>query len=169
MDLDPERYGLQPGDDRQDRATPSQCLDRAYWASVLAASSHERREAKAAPEGGYSRADESIDIHGVHTPLDGIDADLARTLVTAGANFSAATANLEQTEQQQVISFLVDAVLRRHQFLTAKVKALTLTRMDPGCAHFSDPPTWCALASFPWASSRWTHSNVAVGWPSVAG
>jgi glutathione S-transferase len=122
MDLDPERYGLQPGDDRQDRATPSQCLDWAYWASVLAASSHERREAKAAPEAGYSRADESIDIHGVHTPLDGIDADLARALVTAGANFSAATTNLEQPEQRQVISFLVDAVLRRHQFLTAKVK-----------------------------------------------
>src|SRR5258708_552039 len=47
--------------------------------------------------------------------------------------------------------------------------SLTLTRMDPGCAHFSDPPTWCALACLPWASSRWTHSNVAVGWPSVAG
>jgi hypothetical protein len=46
---------------------------------------------------------------------------------------------------------------------------LTLTRMDPGCAHFSDPPTWCALACLPWGSSRWTHSNVAVGWPSVAG
>src|ERR1700740_1751465 len=28
--------------------------------------------------------------------------------------------------------------------------ALSLTRMDPGCAHFSDPPTWCALASLPW-------------------
>ena len=53
-------------------------------------------------------------------------------------------------------------------FLNALAEPLTLTRMDPGCAHFSDPPTWCALACLPWASSRWTHSNVAVGWPSVA-
>jgi len=46
--------------------------------------------------------------------------------------------------------------------------SLTLTRIDPGCAHISDPPTSRAPVDRRWASSRRAHSNVALGWPSVA-
>ena len=46
--------------------------------------------------------------------------------------------------------------------------SLTLTRIDPGCAHIADPPTSRAPVDRRWASSRRAHSNVALGWPSVA-
>jgi hypothetical protein len=65
---------------------------------------------------------DSLAIHGVHTPLSEIDADLRGAVTTSAASFAAAETAIEQTEQRAVIGFLMDAILRRHQFLTASVR-----------------------------------------------
>ena len=65
---------------------------------------------------------ESISIHGVNTNLSEIDADLRDALVHTAASFAAAQTDLEQTQQKSMIGFVMDAVMRRHQCLTAKVK-----------------------------------------------
>jgi hypothetical protein len=74
---------------------------------------------------------DSISIHGVNTPLSEIDTDLRGAVATTAASFAAAETALEQTEQRAVIGVLMDAILRRHQFLTASVKeAKTRERYD---------------------------------------
>jgi hypothetical protein len=65
---------------------------------------------------------ESISIHGVNTPLSDIDADLRGAIVTTSASFAAAITDIEQSEQRALIGFVTDAVLRRHEFLSARVK-----------------------------------------------
>jgi hypothetical protein len=65
---------------------------------------------------------DSIAIHGVNTLLSDIDADLRGAVVTSAASFAAAESDLEQTQQREIIGFVIDAVLRRHQWLTARVR-----------------------------------------------
>jgi hypothetical protein len=65
---------------------------------------------------------DTLAIHGVHTPISEIDADLRGAVTTSAASFAAAETALEQSEQRAVIGVLMDAILRRHQFLTASVR-----------------------------------------------
>lgn len=65
---------------------------------------------------------DSIAVHGVHVPLSDIDRDLREAIVETSASFAAATLDIEQSKQRSIVGFVVDAILRRHQFLTAKVK-----------------------------------------------
>jgi hypothetical protein len=74
---------------------------------------------------------DSISIHGVNVPLADIDADLRTAIFSTSAAFAAATRDEEQTTQRTIIGAIVDGVLHRHQFITAKVKEnLRRERLD---------------------------------------
>jgi hypothetical protein len=65
---------------------------------------------------------DALAIHGVHTPLEDIDKDLRDAVFAAAASFNAAITDLEQAQQRTIIGALMDAVMRRHQFLSASVR-----------------------------------------------
>ncbi len=65
---------------------------------------------------------DSIDVHGANVLLDDVDRNLRDALIEASAEFNAAENAEEQAGQRTVITALVDAVLRRHTSLKAKVK-----------------------------------------------
>ena len=65
---------------------------------------------------------DAIAIHGVSTMLADIDRDLRGALVSTAAAFSAAVTDEEQTDQRTIIGIIIDGVLRRHQWLDAKVR-----------------------------------------------
>jgi hypothetical protein len=74
---------------------------------------------------------DSIAIHGVSTMLADVDRDLRNALTATAAAFSAATTDIEQTDQRNIIAIIIDGVLRRHPWLDAKVKqAVTRQRYD---------------------------------------
>jgi hypothetical protein len=74
---------------------------------------------------------DSISIHGQSAMLSELDVDLRTAIVSTSAAFAAAIWDVEQTEQRAIVGCVVDAILRRHQFLTAKVKeAKTRERYD---------------------------------------
>ena len=54
--------------------------------------------------------------------LADIDRDLRGALVSTAAAFSAAVTDEEQTDQRTIIGIIIDGVLRRHQWLDAKVR-----------------------------------------------
>jgi hypothetical protein len=60
-------------------------------------------------------------LHGIATPLSGIDKDLADAFVANAGALNAAQGEIEQQTQSGIIGAVVSAVLRRHQFLTAAV------------------------------------------------
>ena len=64
----------------------------------------------------------ALSIHGVHTLLADIDKDLADVAVASAASFAAAETAIEQVDQRRSIGLLMDAVMRRHEWLTAAVK-----------------------------------------------
>jgi hypothetical protein len=65
---------------------------------------------------------DSIQIHGVAAMLSEIDADLRTAIVSTSAAFAAAILDIEQTEQRAINGFVMDAVFRRHEFLSARVR-----------------------------------------------
>jgi hypothetical protein len=65
---------------------------------------------------------DEIMIHGVNAPLSDLDEDLRAALVSSSSAFSAAENEEEQTTQRKIIGIIVDAVLRRHEWLSAKVR-----------------------------------------------
>jgi len=67
---------------------------------------------------------DSFEAHGVSVLLEDIDSDLRQALVSTSAAFAAAILDSEQSEQKTIVGIVMDAVMRRHQFLTAKVKEL---------------------------------------------
>jgi hypothetical protein len=74
---------------------------------------------------------DTLTIHGVSTMLEDVDRDLRNALTATAAAFSAATTDIEQTDQRNIIGIIIDGVLRRHQFLNAKVReAVTRQRFD---------------------------------------
>jgi hypothetical protein len=65
----------------------------------------------------------------VSCELSELDADLRTAIVSTSAAFAAATLDIEQSTERALVGFVVQEILRRHQFLTAKVKeALTHQR-----------------------------------------
>jgi hypothetical protein len=67
---------------------------------------------------------DSVSIHGAGADLSDISPDLRRALVWCAAAFSKAQDAAEQTTQRAVIGAVVDAVMRRHPWLSAKVKEM---------------------------------------------
>jgi hypothetical protein len=65
---------------------------------------------------------DSISVHGVNAMMGDVAPDLRRAIVASAASFSAAESDEEQSAQRAVIGAVVDAVMRRHQFLLAAVK-----------------------------------------------
>jgi hypothetical protein len=65
---------------------------------------------------------DSVTIHGVSTLLSDLDRDLKNALVSTSAAFFSAVTDEEQTTQRALVSLAIDGVLRRHEFLSAKVK-----------------------------------------------
>lgn len=74
----------------------------------------------------HSVAKQLITMHGVEAPLSVIDQDLRRAISVSSAAFNAAQTGEEQSDQRAVIGVVVDAVLRRHDFLSARVKEARL-------------------------------------------
>jgi hypothetical protein len=66
---------------------------------------------------------DSINIHGANVLLADIDKDLRDAVVTSSAGFSAAENDSEQVEQRAIIGLVMDAVMRRHEFVSTRVKA----------------------------------------------
>jgi hypothetical protein len=56
-------------------------------------------------------------LHGVATPLSGIDKPLADAFVASAGALNAAQGEIEQRTQAAIVGAVVSAVLRRHQFL----------------------------------------------------
>jgi hypothetical protein len=69
-----------------------------------------------------THSQDSISIHGVNTALSEIDSSLRNAIVSASASFSAAENEQEQSSAKLLVGLVIDAVLRRHQFLTSKVR-----------------------------------------------
>jgi hypothetical protein len=65
---------------------------------------------------------DDLSIHGVNAALAELDVDLRTAIVSTSAAFAAAILDVEQTEQRALVGFVVQAILRRHQFLNARVK-----------------------------------------------
>jgi hypothetical protein len=64
-----------------------------------------------------------VTIHGVVAHMADIDRDLRSAIVATSAAFSAATNDEEQTGQKAALAAVIDAVLRRHEFIAAKVRS----------------------------------------------
>jgi hypothetical protein len=73
----------------------------------------ERRRVRIAhdPEQG------SMHLHGIATPLSGIDKPLADAFVASAGALNAAQGEAEQQTQSAIIGAVVSAIMRRHQFL----------------------------------------------------
>jgi hypothetical protein len=72
-----------------------------------------------------------VNIHGVTAHLADLDRDLRMAIVSTGAAFTAATSDEEQAGQKAALAAVVDAVLRRHDFIGAKVRErITTQRYD---------------------------------------
>jgi hypothetical protein len=65
---------------------------------------------------------EEIGVHGVNVALTDIDRDLREAIVETSASFAAAAVDVEQSKQRTLVGLVIDGVLRRHEFLTAKVR-----------------------------------------------
>jgi hypothetical protein len=65
---------------------------------------------------------DDLSVHGVNVPLTDIDRDLGEAVVETSASFAAATLDVEQSKQRTLVGLVIDGVLRRHEFLTAKVR-----------------------------------------------
>jgi hypothetical protein len=65
---------------------------------------------------------DELSVHGVNVPLTDIDRDLREAIVETSASFAAATLDIEQSKQRTLVGLVIDGVLRRHEFLTAKVR-----------------------------------------------
>jgi hypothetical protein len=66
-----------------------------------------------------------VEIHGIKTPLIDIRRDLRMAITSVSAAFSAATNDETQTGQKAALAAVIDAVLREHPDLAAKVRAAT--------------------------------------------
>jgi hypothetical protein len=60
-------------------------------------------------------------LHGIATPLSGIDRDLGDAFVASAGALNAAQGEMEQATQAAILGAVVSAVLRRHQFLADAV------------------------------------------------
>jgi hypothetical protein len=79
----------------------------------------------------HDRSADVVTIHGVVTHLADLDRDLRMGLVATSAAFSAATSDEEQAGQKAALAAVIDAVLRRHEFIAAKVREnITRQRYD---------------------------------------
>jgi hypothetical protein len=63
----------------------------------------------------------AMSLHGVHTPMSSIDADLRDSFMATAAQLSEAQGTAEQETQRTLLGLVVSAVLRRHKFLSDAV------------------------------------------------
>jgi hypothetical protein len=70
----------------------------------------------------HDRGADVVNIHGVTAHLTEIRRDLRGAIVSVSAAWSAATSDQEQAGQKAALAAVIDAVLREHAWLAAKVR-----------------------------------------------
>lgn len=65
---------------------------------------------------------DTLALHGVNVALSEIDRDLREAVVSTSASFAAAVLDVEQAKQRTLVGLVIDGVLRRHEFISARVK-----------------------------------------------
>jgi hypothetical protein len=107
------------------RALAAAGVDRQEFGTVT--SSHLGVEISVA----HDRGADLIEIHGIKTQLIDISRDLRMAITSVSAAFSAAQTDSEQSGQKRALQAVIDAVLREHPDLAAKVRQrVTSQRYD---------------------------------------
>jgi hypothetical protein len=71
----------------------------------------------------HDQGSDTVAIHGVVSPLADIRRDLRMAIIATSAAFSRAQSDEEQAGQKAALAAVIDAVLREHAPLAAKVRA----------------------------------------------